>query len=58
MTDIEILIQTADRLCNHLDCAAQQEHKFNQDICLLLENMSWESLKMKHQLEEIKAYVA
>ena len=57
MTDLELLIQTANNFCTHLDDAAKQEKKFTDEICHMLEHMAWDTYKMGKQLEEIRDYV-
>lgn len=54
---IEELIQTADRLCASLDLASQNEKKFCDPICLELERMSWETMRLVNDLRQIKEYI-
>jgi hypothetical protein len=57
MTDLEELIQTADRLCKNLDMIAQNEKKYTTNICIELERYSWEMYRMRNELNEIKEYL-
>lgn len=56
MSELEQLIAIADRLCNNLDIAAQNEKKYTNNICLELERMNWETLRLMNDLKEIKEY--
>lgn len=56
MINLEELIQTAQRLSQHLEIAAAEEKRFCTDICMVLERMSWELFKTANALEEIKNY--
>jgi hypothetical protein len=53
MTDLDLLIITANRLSNSLSKAAEEEMRFGLDLCLALERMSWEMLRAKDDLQEI-----
>ncbi len=55
-TPLQELIEAADRLCNNLDIASQNEKKFCDNICMRLEQFSWEAFKMSNELKEIKEY--
>jgi hypothetical protein len=56
MTQLDELIETADRLCKSLEKAAESEKIFCQDICHALEMYSWETYKMANAIREIKEY--
>lgn len=58
MTNIQDLIDTATRLSQRLEQAANDEKKFCIDIQLRLESMSWEFYKAANELNEIKQYIA
>lgn len=58
MTALEELIETANRLSQRLEQAANDELKFSVDICMRLESMSWELFRTANELQEIKQYVA
>lgn len=57
MTNLQELIETANNLSNSLDRAAQNEKKFCHDICMSLEQMSYEIFKIANGLNEIKNYI-
>jgi hypothetical protein len=57
MTNLQELIETANRLSKRLEEAANEEKRFTVDICLALEKMSWESLRLSNDLESIKSYI-
>lgn len=56
MTDLDMLIETANRLCNNLDIASQNEKRFNLDICIEFDKYSWEVYKMMNDIKQIKEY--
>jgi hypothetical protein len=56
-TDLEELVETADRLCSSLDKAASNERQFNIQVCIQLERMSWETLRVANDLREITEYM-
>lgn len=56
MTALDELIAIADKLCNTLEKAAENEKKFCDDVRLELERYSWEVFRMKNDLTEIKYY--
>lgn len=56
MTNIEELIQTAQRLSQNLEKAANEERRFCVDIQLRLEALSWELYRTANELQEIKNY--
>jgi hypothetical protein len=53
MTDLDMLVTTANNLSNSLSKAAEEEMRFGLDLCLTLERMSWEMLRAKDDLQEI-----
>lgn len=56
MTNLEELIETTNRLCANLEKAANDEKRFCVDICLRLEQMSWEMYRAANDLKMIKEY--
>ena len=58
MTNLQELIETAQRLSNNLEKAAAEEKRFCVDIQLALEKMSWELFKSANELQQIKEYVS
>lgn len=56
MTNLEELIETTNRLCANLEKAANDEKRFCVDICLRLEQMSWEMYRTANDLKTIKEY--
>jgi hypothetical protein len=57
MTNLQELIDTASRLSNRLEQAANDEKKFSVEIQLVLEKMSWEIYRHANELQEIKSYI-
>ena len=58
MTNLQELIETANRLSQRLEQAANDEKKFCVDIQLKLECMAWEIFRTANELNEIKQYIA
>lgn len=58
MTDLEELIEVADRLCNRLEKAASDEKKFSLDLCLQFERQSWEMFKLCNEIKELREFYA
>lgn len=56
-TDLQELIDTAKRLSDRLDEAARQEEQFCYKLQNEFEQMSWEMLRFKDNLQQIKEYV-
>ncbi len=56
MTNLQELIETANRLSKNLENAANEEKRFCTDICLALEKMSWDIFKAANDLQEIHTY--
>ena len=56
MTNLQELIDTANRLSQRLEVAATDEMRFGIDLCMNLERMSWEALRWANDLQEIKSY--
>ncbi len=56
MSNLQLLIETTERLVKTLDQAHQNESGFNYKICQELERMSWEAFRMSNDLKEIKEY--
>jgi hypothetical protein len=57
MTALDELIETANRLSQRLEQAANDERRFCVDIQLRLEAMSWDLFKNANELLEIKNYI-
>ena len=57
MTNLQELIETANKLSKRLEEAANEEKRFSVDICLALERMSWESMCLSNDLEAIRSYI-
>lgn len=56
MTNINELIETAQRLSNRLETAANDEKKFCTEIQLTLEKMSWDIYRTANDLKAIRDY--
>lgn len=56
MTDLQLLIETAEKLSQTLDLISQNEKKFCLDVCIELEKMSWETYRMSNDLRQIQDY--
>lgn len=57
MTDIEQLIEMAQKLCKNLERAANEERRFCIDLQIRFEQMSWEAFRFENELREIKGYI-
>ncbi len=57
MTNLQELIETANRLSQNLERAANDEKRFSIDICMTLEKMSWEIYRVANDIESIKNYI-
>ena len=57
MTNLQDLIETANRLSQTLEKAACEEKRFSDDICMILERMSWEIFRVSNDLNEIRNYI-
>jgi hypothetical protein len=57
MTALDELIETANRLSQRLEQAANDERRFCVDIQMRLEAMSWDLFKNANELLEIKNYI-
>jgi hypothetical protein len=57
MTNLQELIETAQRLSSRLETAANDERRFCIDVQMKLESLSWEILRTANELNEIKYYV-
>lgn len=57
MKELEELIQTANSLSLNLEKASNKENEFPCEICLRLEQMSWELFRTFNELREIRAYL-
>lgn len=56
MTALEELIETANRLCNNLETASNNEVAFNTNICIQLERYSWDVYRMMNDIKAINEY--
>lgn len=56
MNELDELIATAEKLCESLDKASENEKKLCLDICHNLEILSWETLKITNDLKQIREY--
>lgn len=56
MSNLQLLIETTETLVRNLDQASQNERLFSLNICIELEKMSWEMLRMSDELKQIKEY--
>ncbi len=54
MSDLQDLIDSADRLCASLDKAAENEKMFCYNTCLELERYSWEMCRMSNEIKELQ----
>ncbi len=57
MTNLQELIETANRLSKRLEDAANDEKRFCVEIQMKLESMSWEIFRAANDLESIKNYI-
>ncbi len=57
MTNLQELIETANRLSKRLEEAANEEKRFSVEICLALEKMSWQIFCTANDIESIKNYI-
>lgn len=53
MSDIQELIDTCERLCKRLGDMANEEQKFNMELCRGFDMMSWEAWKMGNDIKMI-----
>lgn len=58
MTNLQELIETAQRLSRNLERAASEEKRFCVEIQLRFEQLSWEIYRTANELNEIKEYIA
>jgi hypothetical protein len=56
MTNLQELIDTANKLSERLEMAANDEKRFSIDLQLHFERMSWQALCWANDLQEIKSY--
>jgi hypothetical protein len=56
MTALEELIETANRLCNNLEIASNNEVVFNTNVCIQLERYSWDVYRMMNDIKAINEY--
>jgi hypothetical protein len=57
MTNLNELIETANRLSKRLEDAANDEKRFCVDLQLRFESLSWEMLRTANELESIRGYL-
>jgi len=57
MTNLQELIETAKRLSDRLQQAANDENEFCVDIQMRLESISWEFYRQANELNQIKEYI-
>lgn len=57
MTDLELLIETANKLSETLDRMAENEKRFGYEICHKLEMLSWDMFRTAGDIKEIKDYI-
>lgn len=56
MSELQELVESADRFCRNLQVAADNEKKFCIDLCYELERYSNQIGKMKSELEALNQY--
>jgi hypothetical protein len=56
MVNIQALIETTEALVKTLDQASQNEKHFSLNVCIALERISWDALRMSDDLKQIKEY--
>lgn len=57
MTNLQELIDTANKLSERLGNAASEEKRFCVDLQFRFEQLSYEMLRMANELIEIKSYI-
>jgi hypothetical protein len=55
-TDLEQLVEAADRLCDTLDLESKNDKKFCDAIQAELERLSWASARICRDLKAIREY--
>ncbi len=55
MSDLELLIQTTNKLCNTLSEMANNERRFGWELGQRLEDLSYEMLKATTELKTINS---
>lgn len=53
MTDLELLVETCNRLSNRLSDMANDEKQFSVNLCIELEHLSWQTLRTADTLKEL-----
>ena len=53
MSDLELLIETAEKLCGSLDQMANQERRFCLEMQIMFERTSWEIYRHMNDLRQI-----
>lgn len=54
MSDLEEIIEIANRICERLDRISENEKKICTDVSLQIEKWSWDIYKMSNDLKTIK----
>ena len=54
MSDLDELIETANKLCAKLDMAAENEKKYCHEMCYQLDILSYETLKIINDIKTMK----
>jgi hypothetical protein len=54
MSTMQQIINDADALCKSLDAASWDEKRFNNDLCCEFEKMSWQILRLKNYITNLK----
>ena len=57
MTDLQNLIDTANKLSATLERLAENERKFGFEICHKLEILSWEMYRSAGEIKQIYEYI-
>lgn len=55
MKEVEEIKKLLDSISQRLEHISNQERKFDLDICIHLEHMSWETHRMSNNLKELQA---
>jgi hypothetical protein len=56
--DLDLMIETCERLCNTLSVMADNEKKFGWDLCYRIEQLSFEMYKNAEELREINSFAS
>lgn len=55
MKEVEEIKRLLESISHRLGNISQQERKFDLDVCMYLEQMSWETYKMSNNLNELQS---